>query len=83
MRFHITGRGSDDSRIPPQLSRIEPLSADRAVRTRTWTFRRAPSGEHPGWLLDGRAFDPERIDADVMAPDGELGQLLHVRRLGR
>jgi spore coat protein A len=72
MRFRVTGRGSDDSRIPQQLSRIEPLSADRAVRTRTWTFRRAPTGEHPGWLLDGRAFDPERIDADVQLGEIEI-----------
>ncbi|GAA1563178.1 multicopper oxidase family protein [Dactylosporangium maewongense] len=72
MRFRVTGRGRDNSRIPPQLSRIEPLSAERAVRTRTWTFRRSPTGEHPGWLLDGRAFDPERIDADVRLGEIEV-----------
>jgi spore coat protein A len=72
MRFRVTGRGSDDSRIPPQLSRIEPLSADRAVRTRTWAFRRALNGEHPGWRLDGRAFDPDRIDADVRLGEIEV-----------
>jgi spore coat protein A len=72
MRFRITGRGSDDSRIPRQLSRIEPLRADRAVRTRTWAFRRALNGEHPGWLLDGRAFDPDRIDADVRLGEIEV-----------
>jgi spore coat protein A len=72
MRFRVTGRGRDDSRIPQRLSRIEPLRADRAVRTRTWTFRRAPTGEHPGWLLDGRAFDPDRIDADVRLGEIEV-----------
>jgi spore coat protein A len=72
MRFRVTGRAGDDSRVPPQLSRIEPLRADRAVRTRTWTFRRAPTGQHPGWLLDGRAFDPERIDADVRLGETEV-----------
>jgi spore coat protein A, manganese oxidase len=60
------------SRIPQQLSRIEPLSADRAVRTRTWTFRRAPTGEHPGWRLDRHAFDPDRIDADVRLGETEV-----------
>ena len=72
MRFRVTRRGSDDSRIPPQLSRIEPLRADRAVRTRTWTFRRALNDEHPVWQLDGRAFDPERIDADVRLGEIEI-----------
>ncbi len=72
MRFRVTSRGSDDSRIPQQLSRIEPLRPDRAVRTRTWSFRRAPTGEHPGWLLDDRAFDPDRIDADVRLGEVEI-----------
>ena len=72
MRFRVTSRGSDDSRIPQQLSRIEPLRPDRAVRTRTWSFRRALTGEHPGWLLDDRAFDPDRIDADVRLGEIEI-----------
>jgi spore coat protein A, manganese oxidase len=75
MRFRVTGRGSDDSRVPQRLSRIEPLRPERAVRTRTWTFRRAPTGQHPGWLLDGRAFDPDRIDADVRLGQTEIWRL--------
>ncbi|HEX5996312.1 MAG TPA: hypothetical protein VFY84_14320, partial [Jiangellales bacterium] len=35
MRFRVTSHGNDDSRIPQQLSRIEPLRPDRAVRIRT------------------------------------------------
>jgi spore coat protein A len=72
MRFRVTGRGSDDSRIPQQLSRIEPLQPGRAVRTRTFSFRRAPTGEHPGWLLNDHAFDPDRIDADVRLGEVEI-----------
>jgi spore coat protein A len=72
IRFRITGGGSDDSRIPQQLTRIEPLRADRAVRTRTWTFRRALNDQHPIWQLDGRAFDPNRIDADIRLGQTEI-----------
>jgi spore coat protein A len=72
MRFRVTRRGSDDSRIPQQLSRIEPLRPDQAVRTRTWSFRRGPTGDHPGWLLNDRAFDPDRIDADVRLGEVEI-----------
>ena len=72
MRFRVTSHGTDDSRIPLQLSRIEPLRPDQAVRTRTWRFRRAPTGEHPGWLVDDRAFDPDRIDADVRLGEVEI-----------
>jgi spore coat protein A, manganese oxidase len=72
MRFRVTRRANDDSRLPAQLSRIERLRPERAVRTRTWSFRRAPTGEHPGWLLDDRAFDPARIDADVRLGEIEI-----------
>jgi spore coat protein A len=72
MRFRVARRGTDDSRVPQQLSRIEPLRPGPAVRTRTWSFRRAATGEHPVWLLDDRAFDPERIDADVRLGEVEI-----------
>ena len=72
MRFRVTHRGTDDSRVPEQLSRVQPLRRDSAVRTRTWSFRRAATGEHPRWLLDDRAFDPERIDADVRLGEVEI-----------
>jgi spore coat protein A len=72
LRFRVTRRSSDDSRVPQQLSQIEPLRPDRAVRTRTWTFRRAPSNEHPAWLLNGRPFDPNRIEADVRLGEVEI-----------
>jgi spore coat protein A len=72
LRFRVTSRVSDDSRVPAQLSTLEPLQPDRAARTRTWSFRRAATGEHPGWLLDDRAFDPNRTDADVRLGDVEI-----------
>jgi spore coat protein A len=72
MRFRVARRGSDDSRVPQQLSRIEPLRPGRGARTRAWSFRRAVTGEHPGWLVDGRAFDPGRIDADVRLGEVEI-----------
>jgi spore coat protein A len=72
MRFRVTGRGSDDSTIPQQLSHIEPLQPSQAVRTRNWSFRRAPSGQHPDWLVNNQAFDPTRIDADVRLGDIEI-----------
>jgi spore coat protein A, manganese oxidase len=71
-RFRVTSRGSDDSRVPQRLSRIEPLRPDQAARTRTWSFRRAPTGEHPGWLLGDRAFDPGRIDAEMRLGEVEI-----------
>jgi spore coat protein A, manganese oxidase len=72
MRFRVTRRGGDDSRVPARLSRIEPLRPAAAVRARTWLFRRAPAGEHPGWLVNDRAFDPRRRDATPRLGDVEI-----------
>jgi spore coat protein A len=72
MRFRVTGPGADDSRIPDRLSRIETLDHRKAVRTRDWRFRRAQSGEHPGWLVNGRPFDPTRADAQPRLGEIEI-----------
>jgi FtsP/CotA-like multicopper oxidase with cupredoxin domain len=63
MRFRVSRRASDDSRIPDTLSRIERLDPAKAVRTRTWEFRRGTVGGHAGWTINGKAFDPSRMDA--------------------
>jgi spore coat protein A len=72
MRFHVTRRASHDSTISPQLSHIEPLQPSQAVRTRNWRFRRAPTDQHSGWLVNDRPFDPARIDAEVHLGDVEI-----------
>ena len=72
MQFRVTGRASDDSHVPASLSHVEPLRRSQAMRTRDWRFRRAPTGEHPGWLINDRAFDPARMDADVTLGDVEI-----------
>ncbi|MDT3444774.1 multicopper oxidase family protein [Pseudofrankia sp. BMG5.37] len=72
MLFRVTGRASDDSHVPARLSHVEPLRRSQAVRTRDWRFRRAPTGEHPSWLINDRPFDPARIDADVTLGDVEI-----------
>ena len=69
MRFRVTRRVVDDSRVPSRLGGVEVLAPARAVRTRDWRFRRgAPDG--PAWVVNGRGFDPRRTDATP-----RLGQL--------
>jgi spore coat protein A len=75
MRFRVTRRGGDDSRIPQRLSRIDVLDPAKAVRTRNWRFRRAPAGGHSGWLINDRAFDPNRTDAEPRLGDIEIWRL--------
>ena len=68
MRFRVGRRVKDDSRVPARLSRIERLDPAKAVRTRTWWFRRGdvPAGgghDRKGWTVNDKTFDPRRMDA--------------------
>ena len=60
MRIHLVRRGRDDSDLPAQLARIEPLRPAEASNTRTFVFRNG--GSH-GWTMNGRLFAPDQIDA--------------------
>jgi spore coat protein A len=71
MRFRVTRRARDDSRVPARLSSVPRLDPARAVRTREWRFTQE-IGDHPRWLINGAVFDPRRIDADVRLGDVEV-----------
>jgi spore coat protein A len=58
MRFRVTRRLRDDTAVPERLSRIERLDRADAEVTRELAFRRGG----PGWVIDGRPFDPDRVD---------------------
>ncbi|MFI6595380.1 multicopper oxidase family protein [Nonomuraea sp. NPDC050536] len=61
MRFRVTRRTADESRIPARLARVERLDPARAVRTREWRFSR----DHDSgmWLINGLPYAPDRVDA--------------------
>ena len=67
LQFRLTTTPSDDSAIPDQLSSIEPLPTTGAV-VRNFTFAQGKvhpmpgMNGMPGWLINGRAFDPDRCD---------------------
>lgn len=70
MRFRVTRSEHDDSSVPPKLADVDVLDVRQAKTVRHFTFARTPIGGAAGWTINGRPFDPERIDA---AP--ELGQV--------
>lgn len=73
MRFVVTRPGRDDSapaqQLPGRLSQIEPLDTTGAL-VRTWKFTRGQIDGRPGWVINGRPFDPRDMHAQV--PLGEL-----------
>ncbi len=61
MQFRVTKHLTDNSSIPSKLRALPKLDATSAV-TRTFVFSRSRTTGQ--WLINGLAFDPNRIDAD-------------------
>ncbi len=66
MRFVVSRNASDDSRVPERLVEVETLVAPPAAVTRNFVFgvRNGGNGGHV-WTINGRQFDPTRVDALV------------------
>src|SRR5262245_39363744 len=80
MRFDVVRAARDDSRIPDRLSEFEPLRRSQATRTRTFVFRgQATLATPPGvrWEINGKSFDPLRVDADPMLGDVEVWRFIN------
>lgn len=60
MQFRVTKHLTDASSIPSKLRALPKLDATSAV-TRTFVFSRSRATGQ--WLINGLAFDPNRIDA--------------------
>src|SRR5262245_35551123 len=75
MCFDVVRHARDDSAVPSALAEVEPLRRSQAVRTRTFVFGGKPTlGIPPGvrWVINGKPFDPERVDADPVLGDLEV-----------
>ncbi|MGH3098202.1 MAG: multicopper oxidase family protein [Streptosporangiales bacterium] len=65
MRFVVARKGKEDSRIPSKLVDFRPLSRSDATVHREFTFKRG-GAERNGvtlWTVNGKPFDPDRMDA--------------------
>ncbi|MQA16234.1 MAG: multicopper oxidase domain-containing protein [Pseudonocardiaceae bacterium] len=72
MRFRVVRPARDGSRVPPRLSTVERLDPAAATVHREWRFHRGRVHGHQGWTINGRPFDPSRIDARPRLGDVEL-----------
>ncbi len=73
MRFDVVRSEADDSTIPSQLRPVEPLINKPIIRTRTFRFER----NNQQWLINGRTWDPKRVDANPQAGDVEIWNLVN------
>ncbi|MEV6864152.1 multicopper oxidase family protein [Streptosporangium subroseum] len=75
MRFVVDRDARDDSMIPKVLSRVERLDPARAKTTRDFEFTGGSMHGGTGWLINGRPFDPKRMDARPRLGDTEIWRL--------
>jgi spore coat protein A len=73
MCFDIVEQEKDESAIPERLSVIPPADVKAAAAVRTFDF--AYGGMSEGWLINGKPFDPTRMDAQPRANTTEVWKL--------
>jgi len=61
MQFHVTRRERDDSVIPSRLSEFDTLDPADAIATRAFDFSYQRRSRI--WTINGKPFDPARMDA--------------------
>ena len=77
MRFVVARKGTEDSHISPKLIDFRPLSRSDATVEREFRFARggAKMNEMTLWTVNGKPFDPDRIDADPQLGTVELWRI--------
>jgi len=77
MRFVVAREGKKEGRIPSKLTDFRPLSRSDATVEREFRFARGGT-EMNGttlWTVNGRPFEPDRIDADPELGSVELWRI--------
>lgn len=75
MRFDVTYAESDNSTVPSTLRAIERLNPADAVQTRRWVFSMG-GGTFP-WVINGQAYDENRVDAFPKLGTTEIWELVN------
>jgi spore coat protein A len=63
MRFKVARKAADDSSVPDRLSDYRPVEEPKDAIRRKWTFDRGAGDGHQSWLINGRTFDPDQLEA--------------------
>ena len=62
MQFRVGAAARDASRLPTRLPSPELVSPVPARVSKTWTFSLSGDDHGSFWYINGRAFDPARVD---------------------
>ncbi|MET9274255.1 multicopper oxidase domain-containing protein [Kribbella sp. NPDC003557] len=72
LRFKVARKASDDTRVPATLSSYAVTPRPKGVVRREWRFRRGSAGDHRGWTINGKGFDPAVMQAQVKLDQYEI-----------
>ena len=72
LRFRVVRAARDDSTVPAVLSAVEPLVVPADATLRTFTFARGPVGDHRGWTINDRPFEPDAPQAETPLDEVEV-----------
>ena len=80
MQFRVGARVQDSEPVPSRLAEVQRLVPAPGATVREWRFARAPGGgghsmpgmSHAHWVINGRPFDPNRMDARVRLGETEV-----------
>jgi spore coat protein A len=73
MQFHVIRSERDNSTIPERLSSFEP--PDRSAAGTTRVFRFSYKRGMTSWTINGKTFDPARMDAQPALGSTEIWQM--------
>jgi spore coat protein A, manganese oxidase len=79
MRFRIVRNEKEESAVPERLSDIsefEALEETAAMPTRRFRFTQSASEDGTMWTINGKPFDPERIDARPALGSAEVWEFV-------
>jgi FtsP/CotA-like multicopper oxidase with cupredoxin domain len=85
MRFDVVRTERDDSSVPDVLAEFEPLKPSLATRMRTFVFGGEPRWCIPPgvqWVINGKRFDPSRVEADPKLGEVEVWRFVNRSFLG-
>jgi spore coat protein A, manganese oxidase len=78
MRFHVVRKEKEESAVPERLSdmdEFEALGESNARLTRKFYFTKAFHNGHEVWAINGKVFDPSRINARPKLGSTEIWEL--------
>jgi FtsP/CotA-like multicopper oxidase with cupredoxin domain len=70
MKFRVHGTTDQRAHIPFQLAHIAPIRAPKRIAM-TWTFGVSRDSQGSYWSINGRRFDPRRVDHTVRLGQAE------------